>query len=116
MIRSSKRGILPLIALLVFLNGAVCYCLDFGHGHDHGGAYEHESDEPAPHDCDCAIIADYVQAQDGPSDFQGLATLMRPVNQPVARSEEAGQRKLTDVRPPGEHEPPRFVLHCALIC
>lgn len=114
--RIPKNGVLPLIALLVFLNGAVCYCLDFGHAHDHGGAYEHESDEPAPHDCQCTVIADFVQAQDAPVDIHGLASLVAPATEPVGRSEGGGQRRLADVRPPGEHEPPRFVLHCALIC
>jgi hypothetical protein len=101
---------------LVFLNGAICHCLDFGHDHDHGVSSEHESDEPAPHDCDCAVLADYLQPESASIDFQGLAALTGPAVELVERTDEVSLDGLSEVRPPGEHGPPRFVLHCALIC
>ncbi len=115
MVRRQKRGFLPLIALLFFVNGALCYCFDFGHDHAHG--YNQESDEPAPHDCECTTLVDYLQPDSEHGiDIQGLTALVRPAAEPVEVADTSDQRALTEVRPPGERAPPKFVLHCALLC
>lgn len=112
--RAALQGVLPLVVLLFLMNSAICYCISFGHDHDHGSQ---DSEQPVPHDCECLSLAQPLQA-DGPGLQAPPAAVAALVAVPVEDPCDASRsgRLQVEVRPPGEHAPPAFRLHCSLLC
>ncbi len=107
-----RRGVLPLLALLFFMNSAVCYCMSFSHDHDHGTDLE----SPAPHDCDCLTVVDPLPA-DTQVDLDAPALVLAVVElESLLESADGAIRPVRDVRPPGEHAPPSPELLCTYLC
>ena len=102
-----------MLALLFFLNSALCYCMSFSHDHDHGTSTE----SPVPHDCDCSATVDPLPA-DVAVDLDAPVLVVADALDRVETllTQERSTRILRDVRPPGEHAPPRYSLLCTLLC
>lgn len=115
--RRQVQGVLPLALLLFFMNSAVCYCFSFaGVGHHHG-AGEGETEHPLPHDCDCLTVTQPSQAQpDAPHVPPVLVTTLDGLFCQGRCAPFVEGRPKIEVRPPGEHAPPAFALHCSLLC
>lgn len=128
--RTGRQGVFPLLALLVFLNGAVCFCFDHVSG-EHG-ALEHLSaalqqgqDGPArghqnhaPEEDGC-VQMDVLGIRENGVDHEGLLQGSSPVAAIVREpmlSLELAAGLTRGAEPPGMHGPPRFLTHCSLLC
>ena len=115
---TKRRGVLPLLVLLVFLNSAICHCLEFGHSeghsHSHGTPLD---DQDEQHDCDCGVaVSDYLGQDSAPSLDLQIAPLIAytPVVTGLAPLQLDVPRR--NDRPPGGNAPPRFLVNCVIRC
>lgn len=117
--------------MLLFLNGAVCFCDHHATG-EHGAlehlsaALERGSGAPdqgghrdhAPDDDGCVqmdVLGLRERGVDADSSRHGSFPVAAVVQEP-ARTFELASGPTGGAEPPGIHAPPRFLTHCSLLC
>lgn len=123
--RPDRHAVIPLLALLVFLNGSLCFCEGHdadAHGHSTGLSDMDESgpasDEHAPEEDDCVqmdVLGIRERGTDGEAPTRGGFPAAIVVQARESALDPAGAPAGEAGRAP-VHAPPRFLTHCSLLC